>query len=142
MQIVIFSHPDFLNSQSMPLFAGMIYKGMIDRGHKVEVWKPLPWVYRLPAPQAMKKWLGYVDQYVLFPLQVRMRLRHTPDDTLFVFADQALGPWVPLVKDQAACDSLSRFYGATFSAGPISAKSCFIDWPALSGNDSLGVFAR
>jgi glycosyltransferase involved in cell wall biosynthesis len=100
MQIVIFSHPGFLNSQSMPLFAGMIYQGMIDRGHKVDVWKPLPLVYRLPAPQAMKKWLGYIDQYVLFPLQVRMRLRRTPEDNLFVFADQALGPWVPLVKDR------------------------------------------
>lgn len=100
MRIILFTHPDFLNSQSMPLFAGMVYQGMIDRGHKVKVWQPLPMFYRLPAPKAMKKWLGYMDQYVLFPLQIRMRLRHTPGDTLFVFADQALGPLAPLVKNR------------------------------------------
>jgi glycosyltransferase involved in cell wall biosynthesis len=100
VKIILFTHPSFFNSQSMPLFADMIYQGMLNRGHKVEVWKPVPFVYRMPAPKAMKKWLGYIDQYVVFPLQIRMRLRHTSDETLFVFADQALGPWVPLVKDR------------------------------------------
>ncbi len=100
MHIILLIHPNFLNSKSMPLFANMIEQGMKTRGHTVEVWSPSPLFYHLPAPKSLKKWLGYVDQYILFPLRIRMRLRQLPDDTLFVFADQALGPWVPLLKDR------------------------------------------
>ena len=56
--------------------------------------------HRLRSSPLLKKWLGYLDQYLVFPLQVRVRLRRTDERTLFVFADQALGPWVPLVADR------------------------------------------
>jgi len=48
----------------------------------------------------LSKWAGYVDQYLLFPMWVRKALVGVPQDTLFVFCDQALGPWVPLVKNR------------------------------------------
>ena len=41
-----------------------------------------------------------LNQYLLFPLSVRKALKRVPSDTLFIFCDQALGPWVPLVKDR------------------------------------------
>lgn len=97
MKIVLFSHPDFSVSQSMPRFARMIEGGMAERGHEVQVWTAHPRLYRLPIKR-LKKWLGYFDQFIVFPLEARWRLRHLPEDTLFVFADQALGPWVSLVK--------------------------------------------
>ena len=97
MHIVQFVHPDFLNSQSMPRFAKMIAEGMRARGHEVDTWTARPLAYSFPAPARLKKWLGYIDQFMLFPLQVRWRLRRLAADTLFVFGDQALGPWVPLV---------------------------------------------
>jgi glycosyltransferase involved in cell wall biosynthesis len=81
----------------MPRFANMLVKGMRERGHTVTVWSPLPRFFKVPAPGVCKKWLGYLDQYVLFPKDVKSRLKSCPKDTLFVFADQALGPWVPLV---------------------------------------------
>ena len=97
MHIVQFVHPDFLNSQSMPRFAKMIAEGMRARGHDVDTWTARPLAYRFPAPARLKKWLGYIDQFIFFPLLVRWRLRLLAADTLFVFGDQALGPWVPLV---------------------------------------------
>lgn len=97
MHIVQFVHPDFLGSQSMPRFAKMIAEGMRARGHDVDTWTARPLAYRFPAPARLKKWLGYIDQFIFFPLQVRWRLRRLAADTLFVFGDQALGPWVPLV---------------------------------------------
>jgi hypothetical protein len=63
----------------------------------VQIWTPAPLFYRLPVPVRLKKWMGYIDQYVMFPLQVKWRLMRQPLDTLYVFADHALGPWVPLV---------------------------------------------
>jgi glycosyltransferase involved in cell wall biosynthesis len=98
MKIVLFTHPNFLNSASMPRFALMITKGMQSRGHIVEVWSPSPIMFLLPIWTKKRKWLGYIDQFIIFPILVRLRMLSEPNTTLFVFADQALGPWVPLVE--------------------------------------------
>lgn len=99
MRIVLFTHPEFTSSQSMPRFARMLQQAYTERGHQVQVWTPKARLSsRIKGPLA--KWAGYVDQYVLFPRWVRRQLPHQPADTLFVMTDQALGPWVPLVKDR------------------------------------------
>ena len=98
MHIVLFSHPAFMASQSMPRFAGMLKAAYISRGHQVQLWSPQAKVYKLVPHGRFKKWAGYIDQYILFPLWVRTKLAKQPACTLYVFCDQALGPWVPLVK--------------------------------------------
>lgn len=117
MHIVQFVHPDFLNSQSMPRFARMINEGMCARGHHVEEWTAKPLFYNLPFPARFKKWLGYIDQFIVFPLQVRRRLRQLPTDTLFVFGDQALGPWVPLVSKRPHVIHVHDFMALRSSLG-------------------------
>ncbi|HKH60656.1 MAG TPA: glycosyltransferase [Flavitalea sp.] len=97
LNLIFFSHPPFLCSQSMPRFARMLSEGMQHRGHTVEVWAPRPVFYKLPITGGIKKWLGYIDQFLLFPIRVSYRLRKCSPDTLFIFTDHALGPWVPLV---------------------------------------------
>ncbi len=84
----------------MPRFAAMLVKGMQQRGHEVEVCTPDAFFYKLPLPGSFKKWLGYLDQYIVFPAQVRKRLSTYTKSSLFVFTDQALGPWVPLVANR------------------------------------------
>src|SRR5215208_2592457 len=86
-----------MNTQSMPRFAKMLVDGMTERGHSVQQWKPRPFFYRIPANSLLKKWLGYIDQFLVFPFMVRFRLKKKPSNTLFVFTDHALGPWVPLI---------------------------------------------
>lgn len=100
MNIVLLCHPDFAASQSMPRFAGMLEEAYKARGHQVVRWSPAAKAYAWLEKSRLKKWAGYVDQYLLFPRQVRRKLRGLPRDTLFVFCDQALGPWVPLVQDR------------------------------------------
>jgi glycosyltransferase involved in cell wall biosynthesis len=100
MHLVLFTHPDFLGSQSMPRYANMLLNGMQERGHEVEVWTPKARFYKLPLMESLKKWGGYIDQYLVFPIEVKLKMRHCAKDTLFIFADQALGPWVPLVKNR------------------------------------------
>lgn len=100
MKIVLFTHPSFLTSQSMPRFAAMLSDGMKEREHTVDVLSPKPLFYKIPVPARFRKWLGYVDQYVVFPGMVKAKLMSYPKETLFVFADQALGPWIPLVADR------------------------------------------
>ena len=41
-----------------------------------------------------------MDQYIVFPIEVKLKLLNCSKETLFVFADNALGPWVPLVKNR------------------------------------------
>ncbi|MEK6481685.1 glycosyltransferase family 1 protein [Catalinimonas sp. 4WD22] len=84
----------------MPRFTHMLAQGMKARGHQVEIWEPKPMVHTIPTPISLKKWLGYIDQYVLFPYEVRRRIKSCQKDTLFVFTDQALGLWIPLVSDR------------------------------------------
>ena len=98
MNIVIFSHPAFLKPQSMPRFANMLKTAYEQRGHIVSMWSPQACIYNLLPQGAYSKWAGYIDQYILFPRWVRKQLKKQSAGTLYVFADQALGPWVPLVK--------------------------------------------
>lgn len=100
MKVVVFTHPSFLESQSMPRFAQMIVQGMLKRGYVVDVWSPTPFFYKISRVNSIRKWLGYLDQYVVFPIQTKVRLNRTPVDTVFVFSDQALGPWVPLIANR------------------------------------------
>ena len=100
MHIVFFVHPIFLAHQSMPRFAKMLIEGMKERGHNVEVLTAKNRTYKLGLGKHLKKWFGYIDQYLLFPLEVKSKLRRFPRETLFVFTDNALGPWVPLVADR------------------------------------------
>jgi glycosyltransferase involved in cell wall biosynthesis len=96
LNIVFVTHPDFCGHVSMPRFHSMLLEGMRKRGHRVQTLTPRPRFHSLPAPMAFKKWLGYVDQYLVFPGEVKRSLKIVPDNTLFVFTDNALGPWVPL----------------------------------------------
>jgi glycosyltransferase involved in cell wall biosynthesis len=100
MNIVLFSHPAFMNSQSMPRFARMLEEAYRERGHQVEIWSPQAKAYALVPKGRLSKWASYIDQYILFPLWVRQQLKTQPTNTLYVFCDQALGPWVPLVKSK------------------------------------------
>jgi glycosyltransferase involved in cell wall biosynthesis len=101
MNIVFFAHPAFLKLKSMDKYTQMLVQGMAERGHNTQVWLPVARFSKLPLGNFLRKWMGYVDAYLVFPFSVKYRLRTNHDDTLFVFIDQALGPWLPLVKGKA-----------------------------------------
>lgn len=83
----------------MPRFADLIERGMRDRGHTVERLTASPRLLRLPVRSPfVRKWLGYFDQFVLFPRTLRKRLARLPAETLVVVSDQALGMWVPHIR--------------------------------------------
>ncbi len=82
----------------MPRFAKMIGEGMLERGHDVEYWTSSRLFSRLPVGHGgVRKWLGYVDQYLIYPPKLANRVSKESSETLFVVADQALGMWVPRI---------------------------------------------
>ncbi|TPG65538.1 glycosyltransferase [Hymenobacter nivis] len=120
MHIVFFDHPAYLEYLSIPRFTKMLVDGMEQRGHTTEVWKPTPYFLRFSASKKYQKWLGYLDQYLVFPAQVRKRLKQFAADTLFVFADQAQGPWVPLVAHRPHVIHCHDFMAQHSASGKIS----------------------
>lgn len=101
MHLIILCHPPSLGSTSMPRFARLIGEGMQARGHEVEYLTSRPFFARLGtrAPAGLRKWLGYIDQFLLFPFVLRKRAGAMRPGELFVVADQALGMWVPSIED-------------------------------------------
>ncbi len=98
--LVVLTHPAFVPSLSMPRFARFIADGMRERGFQVSEWTAAPRFVRCPAPASAVKWLGYIDQFLVFPFELRSRIRRSPRDTVFVVSDHALGPWIPAVADR------------------------------------------
>jgi glycosyltransferase involved in cell wall biosynthesis len=126
MTIVFFSNPDFIGAERMPLFMSMprfttmLAEGMTERGHRVKIWSPGATFFKLPVKGVLKKWLGYIDQYIIFPASVKRRLRECPEDTLFVFTDQAQGPWVKLVASRKHVMHCHDFLAQFSALGKIS----------------------
>lgn len=96
MNLVLFTHPAFLGLRSQEHFARSLAEAFRQRGHEVEVRRPQARVRRWFSAGPLSKWAGYVDQYLLFPRQMRAAMRRDSAGTLYVFCDQALGPWVPI----------------------------------------------
>ena len=96
MNLVLHTHPAFLGLTSQEHYARSLAEAFRQRGHSVEVRRPDACLRRRAGQGRWSKWAGYIDQYLLFPRQMRAAMRHDPADTLYVFCDQALGPWVPL----------------------------------------------
>jgi glycosyltransferase involved in cell wall biosynthesis len=96
MRLVFLTHPAAFAPVSMRRFAGMIMRGMTERGHEVEAWTSDEKIGRLRMPFAYaRKWLGYFDQFLIYPRKLRKLVEQQPANTLFVIADQALGMWLP-----------------------------------------------
>lgn len=98
MKIILFNHPSFSESMSITKYTHMIARSMQKKGHEVQIWTAPPVLTKLRWPGLLKKYIGYIDQFLFFPILMNLRIRRLEKDTLFVFSDQALGPWVPLVS--------------------------------------------
>ncbi|MDK3026294.1 glycosyltransferase [Cupriavidus taiwanensis] len=97
MRLILFGHPVFFGSHSMDRFAAMIVEGMRERGHEAQLWTPPAVLVRLSTRPGPRKWLGYLDQYVLFPAWAWWRLRREGAGALVVLTDHSLGMWMWLL---------------------------------------------
>jgi len=104
--------PDRL--QSMQRFATMMLEGLTAAGVPAELIQPQPFFGRFRyAGRSVAKWLAYIDKFVLFPLQLRRRLKapaalvHICDHSNAMYAKQIHG--VPVVT---TCHDLLAVRGA------------------------------
>jgi glycosyltransferase involved in cell wall biosynthesis len=97
LNILLLRHYPLFEGISMRSFAEQIATGMRSRGHMVvELTAPI-FFSRLAPPRGFAKWLGYIDMFLLFPPLFWWRIFRLKRTALYVVADQALGPWIPLL---------------------------------------------
>nr|MDZ8003946.1 glycosyltransferase family 1 protein [Nostoc sp. DedSLP05] len=58
----------------MDIFASMLENYLTKLGHQVQVIRPTPWFGNLISSAFLRKWLGYIDKLVIFPVQLRQAL--------------------------------------------------------------------
>lgn len=82
----------------MPRFAAMLRDGMQRRGHTTISLTVTPRLHRITkiAPGSVQKWAGYMDQFAVFPRELKQFIHEQPRDALYVLTDHALGMWVPI----------------------------------------------
>jgi glycosyltransferase involved in cell wall biosynthesis len=102
MQILLLRHYPPAEGPSMRTFADQIAAGLRGRGHRVqELTAPVLLGRLLPRSHPGAKWLGYIDQFLIFPPWLWLKARLLPRASLCVLADQALGLWLPWLGGRA-----------------------------------------
>ncbi|OYD99147.1 mannosyltransferase [Nostoc sp. 'Peltigera membranacea cyanobiont' 213] len=75
MKILLIGNYQLDAIQSMDIFASMLENYLTQLGHQVRIIRPNPWFGKLlSSPDSLRKWLGYIDKFVLFPAQLRQAL--------------------------------------------------------------------
>lgn len=81
---------------SQPKFSASLAEGLGALGVEVELVNcPVVFGRLLPSTHRLSKWLGYIDQFLLFPRRLRRLAMNADDDAIFVLTDNALAPWLP-----------------------------------------------
>ena len=72
--------------ESMQRFAGLLVRGLEQRGHTARLLAPGPRWSRLVRhhPRGLSKYLGYIDKLVLFPRELRRQLRTLQPDVVHI----------------------------------------------------------
>jgi glycosyltransferase involved in cell wall biosynthesis len=61
--------------ESMERFTSMLEISLTQLGHQVCVIRPTPWFAKLLlSPKGLRKWLAYIDKFILFPATLRQSL--------------------------------------------------------------------
>lgn len=128
MAITVLAHYPPTAGLSMRAFVQLLCEALEARGHRVRCESAPVLLGRLKLPQAWRKWLGYVDCFVLFPLLFRCRQLLDPAPDLYVLSDQALGPWLPLLGCQPHVVHCHDFLALDAALAPAGQHQHHIGW--------------
>lgn len=84
----------------MNRYTTFLSNGFTSKGHIVDIYAPKSILGKSNLPKKVKKWLRYIDTFVLFPIWLRQKTRNQPKSTLYILTDQALGMWMPILKSK------------------------------------------
>ena len=99
MRIILLGNYPPDGQESMERFARMLDNGFRNAGVTTEIWRPVPVLAIKGGPmnKGYRKWLGYIDKWVIFPLILRWRLRQlalAESDVRFHICDHSNAPYL------------------------------------------------
>ena len=83
----------------MKHYCSFLSDGLRSKGHETKILSPKAILSKEGMPKKLKKWLRYIDSFILFPIWLFVESKKLPKSTLYVITDQALGMWVPVLKN-------------------------------------------
>ena len=96
LKILLLRHYPPVECYSMESFSLKIANGLRSRGYSVDEFIcPVVFGRKILKSKLVTKWLGYIDQFLIFPPLLWLRALLLPAGSLCVLSDQALGPWLP-----------------------------------------------
>lgn len=98
MKIIFLTHHEHFRGYSMKRYCSFLSDGLQSKGHETKIVSPKAILSKDGMPKEIKKWLRYIDSFVLFPLWLLIESKKLPKSTLYVITDQALGMWMPILK--------------------------------------------
>jgi len=84
----------------MKRYCSFLSDGLRSKGHETKIVSPKAILSKDGMPKKLKKWLRYIDSFILFPIRLFVESKKLPKSTLYVITDQALGMWVPVLKNK------------------------------------------
>jgi glycosyltransferase involved in cell wall biosynthesis len=73
MRILLVGNYALDNQASMLRYQEMLRRSLALRGHQVETVQPSAFFGKLVNQPTLRKWLGYIDKYIRFPIELRSR---------------------------------------------------------------------
>lgn len=84
----------------MKRYCSFLSDGLQLKGHETQIISPKAILSKDGMPKQLKKWLRYIDSFILFPIWLFLENKRLPKNTLYVITDQALGMWMPVLKNK------------------------------------------
>jgi glycosyltransferase involved in cell wall biosynthesis len=105
LKLLLVGNYELGDAKSMPRFGEMLRREMVLRGHEVLLLRPKA-VFGGIASGSLGKWLGYVDQYLIF--LVRLWLKSSGWDAVHIcdHSNAVYAPWVRGVNASITCHDL------------------------------------
>ena len=75
MKIALIGNYSLLGTKSMFLYAELLRKTLVKSGHDVRLFQPKPFFNKIDFKlKLLKKWLGYIDNYIVFSLTLKKKV--------------------------------------------------------------------
>ncbi len=96
MKVLLIGNLPADGQTSMLLFQAVIERELRRLGCEVRLVTARPLALRLPHPQRLRKWVGYIDKFVLFPFTLKRHLRwadvaHVTDHSNAMYVPRVVG---------------------------------------------------
>ncbi len=109
MKVTLIANYEPARQGSMLGFARLMERLLVHAGHEVQILRPRPLFGKIsPATSrtARKKWLGYIDQFIIFPLTLLTRITNSDIVHICDHSNAMYLPWVKRRPHLITCHDL------------------------------------